>query len=52
MFKPKWRKILCFDTDNSSTVYWLWGTKREARKYAKEMRKRGYNNAYIITRKM
>lgn len=48
MFK-KWRKVLCFDELESATVYWLWGTKREARRYVREMRKRGKcADAYII----
>lgn len=48
MFK-KWRKILCFDELEAATVYWLWGTKREARRYVREMRRRGKcADAYIV----
>ena len=49
MFKPKWSKVICFDALNEAQVYWLWGTKREARQYVREMRKRGKcADAYII----
>jgi hypothetical protein len=49
MFKPKWRKVICFDALNKSQVYWLWGTKREVRQYVREMRKRDKcADAYII----
>lgn len=49
MFKKRWVKVLAFDADNSAQVYWLWDTKRGARKYARELRKRGKcADAYII----
>lgn len=49
MFKTKWRRILWFKTNGDYTVDWLWGTKREARKYMKKLRARGIcADAYLI----
>lgn len=41
MFK-KWRKIIHTNNEGKADIYWLYGTKREARKFAKEMRKRNF----------
>lgn len=42
MFIKKWRKIIHTNSEGKADIYWLYGTKREARKFAKEMRKRNF----------
>lgn len=49
MWKKRWNKIICFNELNEAVTYVLWGTRREARGYVKELRKRGKcTDAYIV----
>lgn len=49
MRKQRWNKILCFNELNQLATYYLWGTKKDARNYVKDLRKHNLCvEAYIM----
>lgn len=47
--KEKWRTVIFFSEDGEYQVYHLYATKREVRKFMKELRSReGYAEAHIM----